>query len=112
MLAFLPSALAGEGARAEAKPSEGWVSGSRVARHRKPPLTRHPFAEPPSRPLPQGKRAHSLAPTLAALRHSGFSPRIATRRIRRRSLLLKSVRAWSVQRLSHISTSPTRQTCS
>src|SRR5262245_2679892 len=44
--------------------------------------------------------------------HTGFSPRMVTRRIRRRSSGLKSVRACSVQRLSHIRRSPARQTCS
>src|SRR5262249_57138495 len=44
--------------------------------------------------------------------HTGFSPRMVPRRISRRSLGLKSVRACSVQRLSHIRRSPARQTCS
>src|SRR5215475_6031598 len=44
--------------------------------------------------------------------HAGFSPRMVTRRISRRSFGLKSVRACSVQRLSQITRSPARQTCS
>src|SRR5262249_58425189 len=44
--------------------------------------------------------------------YTGFSPRIVTRRSRRRSSGLKSVRACSVQRLSPIKMSPGRQTCS
>src|SRR5215831_13408336 len=44
--------------------------------------------------------------------HTGFSPRMVTRRISRRSFGLKSVRACSVHRLSQITRSPARQTCS
>src|SRR5262245_55696824 len=55
--------------------------------------------------LLQGKRA-------AALVYTGFSPRMVTRRISRRSSGLKSVRACRVQRLSQITRSPARQMCS
>ena len=44
--------------------------------------------------------------------HTGFSPRMVTRRSSRRSSALKSVRACNVHRLSHITRSPTRHTCS
>src|SRR5262249_56077017 len=44
--------------------------------------------------------------------HTGFSPKMVTRRISRRSFGLKSVRACSVHRLSQITRSPARQTCS
>jgi hypothetical protein len=48
----------------------------------------------------------------AKISYTGFSPRMVTRRNKRRSTAEKSVRACSVQRLSHITMSPTRQTCS
>src|SRR5262249_61318512 len=44
--------------------------------------------------------------------HTGFSRRMVPRRISRRSFGLKSVRACSVHRLSQITRSPARQTCS
>src|SRR3954464_780786 len=44
--------------------------------------------------------------------YNGFSPSIATRRSRRRSVESKSVRACREQRLSHKTRSPSLQTCS
>ena len=59
-----------------------------------------------------GAAVPHVAALMRATSYIGFSPRTVTRRIRRRSSGLKSVRACSAQRLSHISRSPGRQTCS
>ena len=70
--------------------------------------------DPPPQPSPTrptGGRERTEFAARAVI-HTGFSPRMVTRRIRRRSPALKSVRACSAQRLSHISRSPGRQTCS
>jgi hypothetical protein len=90
-------------ARDERHGATPWTGPAGANRTPSPPISNRSCRRP---------AACEHASCVGSIDHCGFSPRMAMRRSRRRSVAPKSVRACKVQRLSHIKMSPTRQTCS